>query len=202
MEAKTDPFTALLARAREVERGDDAAVKTLLAEILAAELSDERCDMLVHAVAKASRFALGTVRSLVAAERLRREREARATPEAQEAARASQTAAEAAAKIVRDAEEERLRQSCQDLARAPNLMNRMEAIAHRLGVVGERTAICGTYLAMTSRLLRDNSISLLRRGAAGRRQKLPSRRSFAAHAERQRHLDLERIADGSRLSWR
>ena len=44
-------------------------------------------------------------------------------------------------------------------------MNRMEAIAHGLGVVGERTAICGTYLAMTSRLLRDNSISLLRRGA-------------------------------------
>ena len=165
MEAKTDPFTSFLARAREVERGDDAAVKTLLVEILAAKLSDERCDMLVRAVAKASGFALATVRSLVAAERLRRERAARAAPEAQEAERASQAAAQAAAVIVCDAERERLRQSCQDLARAPNLMNCMEAIAHRLGVVGERTAICGAYLAMSSRLLRDNAISLLRRGA-------------------------------------
>ena len=165
MEAQADPFTALLARAQDLKKGDDAAVKALLAEMLAVPLSDERSDMLVRAAARASRFALATVRSLVAAERLSREREARATPEAQEAARASQAAAEAAEKIVRDAEEERLWQSCQDLARAPNLMNRMEAIAHGLGVVGERTAICGTYLAMTSRLLRDNSISLLRRGA-------------------------------------
>ena len=165
MEARTDPFTSLLARAQDLKKGDDAAVKALLAEMLAVPLSDERSDMLVRAAARASRFALATVRSLVAAERLSREREARATPEAQEAARASQAAAEAAEKIVRDAEGERLRQSCQDLARAPNLMNRMEAVAHGLGVVGERTAICGTYLAMTSRLLRDNSISLLRRGA-------------------------------------
>ena len=165
MEAQADLFTALLARAQDLKKGDDAAVKALLAEMLAVPMSDERSDMLVRAAARASRFALATVRSLVAAERLSREREARATPEAQETARASQAAAEAAEKIVRDAEGERLWQSCQDLARAPNLMNRMEAIAHGLGVVGERTAICGTYLAMTSRLLRDNSISLLRRGA-------------------------------------
>jgi hypothetical protein len=44
-------------------------------------------------------------------------------------------------------------------------MNRMEATAHRLGVVGERQAIRAVYLAMTSRLLKDNAISLLRRGA-------------------------------------
>jgi hypothetical protein len=165
MEAQADLFTALLARAQDLKKGDDAAVKALIAEMLAVPLSDERSDMLVRAAARASRFALAAVRSLVAAERLRREQEARATPEAQEAARASAAAAEEAEKIVRDAEGERLWQSCQDLARSPNLMNRMEAIAHRLGVVGERMAICGTYLAMTSRLLRDNAISLLRRGA-------------------------------------
>ena len=161
MEAQADPFTALLARAEGLKKGDDAAVEALLAEMLAVPLSDERSEMLVRAAARASRFALATVRSLVAAERLSREREARATPEAQEAVRAAHAAAEAAEKIVRDAEEDRLWQSCQDLARAPNLMNRMKAIAHGLGVVGERTAICGTHLAMTSRLLRDNSISLL-----------------------------------------
>jgi len=44
-------------------------------------------------------------------------------------------------------------------------MNRMEATAHRLGIVGERQAIRAVYLAMTSRLLKDNAISLLRRGA-------------------------------------
>jgi hypothetical protein len=34
-----------------------------------------------------------------------------------------------------------------------------------LGLVGDRAAIGGAYLAMTSRLLKDNAISLLRRGA-------------------------------------
>jgi hypothetical protein len=92
MEAQADPFTALLARAQDLKKGDDAAVKALLAEMLAVPMSDERSDMLMRAAARASRFALATVRSLVAAERLSREREARATPEAQEAARASQAA--------------------------------------------------------------------------------------------------------------
>jgi hypothetical protein len=168
METKThqdELFGNLHARAQTLTKADDTAVKALIAEILAAPLSDERCDMLVRAAAKASGFAVATVRGLAAAERLRTEREARATPEAQEAERAAQAAAEAAAKIVRHAERERLRQNCQDLARAPNLMNRMEATAHRLGVVGERQAIRGIYLAMTSRLLKDSAISVLRRGA-------------------------------------
>ena len=95
MEAQADPFTALLARAQDLKKGDDTAVKALLAEMLAVPMSDERSDMLVRAAARASRFALATVRSLVAAERLSREREARATPEAQEATRASAAAAEA-----------------------------------------------------------------------------------------------------------
>ena len=82
MEAQADPFTALLAQAQDLKKGDDAAVKALLAEMLAVPLSDERSDMLVRAAARASRFALATVRSLVAAERLSREREGtRATPE-------------------------------------------------------------------------------------------------------------------------
>jgi hypothetical protein len=156
-----DFFGDLHARAQTLKKADDASVKALIAEMLVAQLSDERCDMLLRAAAKASGFALKTVRALVAAERLRRAREGSAAPVAQEARRA----AEAAAKIVRDAEQERLSHNCRELARAPNLMNRMESIAHRLGVVGERAAIRGAYLAMTSRLLRHNAISLLRRGA-------------------------------------
>jgi hypothetical protein len=160
-----DLFTALLGRAEALKKGDDAAVKSLIGEMLALPLSDERCDMFTRAAAKASGFALATVRGLVRAERLRREQEARATPEAQEVERAARAAAEAATTIVRDAERERLWRSCQHLAGAPNLMNCMEAVAHRLGVVGERAAIRGVYLAMTSRLLKDNAISMLRRGA-------------------------------------
>ena len=168
MKTKTDHhdlFTDLHARAQAIKKGDDVGVKALIAEMLAAPLSDERRDMLMRSTAKASGFALATVRRLVGAERLRREREASSTPEVQKAERATQAAVETAAKLVRDAEQERLWRNCQDLARAPNLMNRMEATAHRLGVVGERQAIRAVYLAMTSRLLKDNAISLLRRGA-------------------------------------
>jgi hypothetical protein len=165
MNAKANPFTDLLERAQALKKGDDAAVKELIAEMLAGQLSDERRDMIMRAAAKASGFALATLRGLVRAERVKREREARATPEAQEAQREAQAAAEAAAKIVRDAEREQLRQRCRDLALAPNLMNRMEAFVHRLGVVGERQTIRAIYLAMTSRMLKDNAISVLRRGA-------------------------------------
>jgi hypothetical protein len=160
-----EPFAALLERAQSLKKGEDDTVKALIADMLDAQLSDERCDMLLRAAAKASGFALKTVRGLVAAERLRREREACAAPRGREAERAAEAAAIAAAQIVRDAERERLRRNCQELACAPNLMNRMEAIAHRLGVVGERQAIRGIYLAMISRLLKDSAISVLRRGA-------------------------------------
>jgi hypothetical protein len=111
MKTKTDHhqlFTDLHARAQAIKKGDDVAVKALIIETLDDPLSDERCDMLMRSTAKASGFALATVRRLVGAERLRREREARATPEAQKAERAAQAADEAAAKIVRDAEQERL----------------------------------------------------------------------------------------------
>jgi hypothetical protein len=164
-EDQHEPFAALLERAQSLKKGDDTAVKALVAEMLDAQLSGERCDMLVRAAAKASGFALKTVRGLVAAEQLRKEQEAGAAPQGREAERAAEAAAVAAEKIVRDVERERLRQNCQELARAPNLMNRMEAIAHRLGVVGERQAIRSIYLAMTSRMLKDNAISVLRRGA-------------------------------------
>jgi hypothetical protein len=46
------------------------------------------------------------------------------------------------------------------------LLADMEAIVHRLGVVGEGAAIRGAYLAASSRLLQKRAICLLRRGAA------------------------------------
>ena len=56
--------------------------------------------------------------------------------------------------------------ACRDLAEDPKLMERLEAVVRRLGVVGEAANISGAYLVATSRLLEKNALSLLRRGAA------------------------------------
>ena len=40
MEAQADPFTALLAQAQDLKKGDDAAVKALLADMLAVPMSE------------------------------------------------------------------------------------------------------------------------------------------------------------------
>ena len=67
MKTKTDhhqPFSDLHTRAQAIKKGDDVAVKALITEMLAAPLSDERRDMLMRSTAKASGFALATVRRL------------------------------------------------------------------------------------------------------------------------------------------
>jgi hypothetical protein len=53
----------------------------------------------------------------------------------------------------------------QELAEAPNLMDRVVEQVHALGVVGERELITLTYIAATSRVL-DHPINILARGAS------------------------------------
>ena len=65
-----------------------------------------------------------------------------------------------------DAEHARLWNSCKAIALSPTLLADMEAVVHRLGVVGEGAAIAGTYLTASSRLNRTSVICLLRRGAS------------------------------------
>ena len=64
------------------------------------------------------------------------------------------------------ADEARLWNSCKDIAESPTLLADMEALVHRLGVVGEGAAIRGVYLTASSRLNRRRAMCLLRRGAA------------------------------------
>jgi hypothetical protein len=52
------------------------------------------------------------------------------------------------------------------IAEDPKLLARVVGAAHKLGVVREDVAIAATYLTITSRLLRRQVISLLRRGTA------------------------------------
>ena len=65
-----------------------------------------------------------------------------------------------------EAERARLWPSCKDIAQSPTLLADMEAVVHKLGVVGEGAAIRGAYLTASSRLNCTSAISLLRRGAA------------------------------------
>jgi hypothetical protein len=65
-----------------------------------------------------------------------------------------------------EVERGRLWRSCKDIAESPTLLADIEAVGHKLGVVGEGAAIRGAYLTASSRLNCTSAISLLRRGAA------------------------------------
>jgi hypothetical protein len=65
-----------------------------------------------------------------------------------------------------EAEQARLWNSCKGIAQSPTLLADLEAVVHRLGVVGEGDAIRGAYLTASSRLNRTSVICLLRRGAS------------------------------------
>ena len=64
------------------------------------------------------------------------------------------------------AEVARLTARCRSIAESPALLDDMESLVHRLGVIAESTAIRGVFLAAISRLLRDGAVSVLRTGAA------------------------------------
>jgi hypothetical protein len=157
-EASSSAYADLLERARSLAENDDVALRGLAHDAAAMGLSEERLDQLARAASKSSRFALPAVRKAFAQAEDRRAAAARNDP----AARAAAAAAKAA---MRKSEAARSWTICRDLALAPDLMDRAEKICDRLGVVGEGAAARGAYLVMTSRLLRNNALSLLRRGA-------------------------------------
>jgi hypothetical protein len=170
---EADPFEALLARAKALKNGDDTGLDALARAAIEAKLSLPRVDTLQRTASKATGFALLAVRKAFDEVRgkLDRERQAQkqadpAVAAAEEAARqAAYQAALEAAKSDRDAERERLWQVCCDIATAPNLLNRMALLSRQVGVIGEVSAIKGSYIAVTSRLMRSSAISILRRGA-------------------------------------
>jgi hypothetical protein len=136
-------YEDLLARAQELAANDDSALCALAHDAGAAALSEARLDKLMRAAATATGFALSMVRKLFV------QAKPAVTPPP----------------VDLDAEREKLWQVCRELANAPDLMSRVEAMGDRLGVVGEGAAVRSNYLTMTSRLLRDGALSSLRRGA-------------------------------------
>jgi PAS domain-containing protein len=164
--AQSDLFTELLAKAQALAKGDDVGLKALIAEMLTAAFSNERCDMLLRAAAKASGFALMAVRKLVGQTELELTEKERNTPEVREAERRAKEAEAEAARMARKAEHELLWGSCSEIALSKSLLADMEALVHKLGVVGEGASIRGAYLAAVSRLLQRVAISYVRRGAA------------------------------------
>jgi hypothetical protein len=180
----SDPFDDLLKRAKAIEKGDDAGLKALIADMLAASFSKERCDMLVRAAARASGFDFTVVGKLVNQTRLELREKEQNTPEAREAAR-----------IVREADRERIRQSCSKIAMSKTLLADMEDIVHRLGVVREGSAIRAIYLAAMSRL-GARTICLLRRGASAGGKNYPITVALELFPED----SIVRLSSGSSLS--
>lgn len=166
---KLDPFATLLERAKALKAGDDVGLKALAKTSIETELSLPRVEALIHAARKASGFPMIAVRKTfdeVRGELVREREAARQADPAVQAARAAEIAAEKArVEAEHEAERERLFENCREIALAPNLMNEMARFARRIGVIGEVSAVKGSYIAVTSRLMRSDAISILRRGA-------------------------------------
>jgi hypothetical protein len=154
-----DAFTALHDRAEALAHGDEAGLKALMADVAGEKYSEARADPIFRTAAKATGIAVKHVRGFffqAAAELRRREQNAPAARQAKVIVLQTE----------RDVERARLWASCQSIAESGTLLRDMERLVHRMGVVGEGAAICGTYIAGSSRLLRHLAISFLRRGAA------------------------------------
>ena len=166
---EADPFEVLLKRAVDLTNGDDVGLEALAKAAIEAKLSLPRVDKLQRAAIKPTGFALTVIRKVFTEVhgKVDRERTAQkqADPSVAAAEEAARQAAIEAAKAAREAERERLWQSCREIATAPNLLNRMALLSRQVGVIGEVSAIKGSYIAVTSRLMRSDAISILRRGA-------------------------------------
>jgi hypothetical protein len=166
---EADPFEALLKRAEALKNGDDAGLEALAKTAIEAKLSLPRIDKLARTASKATKFALTAVRKVFDEVRGKLDRQKQAEKQADPSVAAAEEAARQAAaeaeKAAHEAERERLWQGCRDIATAPNLLNRMALLSRQVGVIGEVSAIKGSYIVVTSRLMRSDAISLLRRGA-------------------------------------
>jgi hypothetical protein len=161
-EKKSAPsFDDLMGMAGKLDPTDELGVRAILTEALECGLSDFQIDVLIGRLSKKVRVGVRSIRNLLRA--VGAEAVEAVSPEER-----AQREREDEERRKREADQERdaLGRSCDKIASIPTLLAEMEAVVHRLGVVGEGAAIRGGYLAATSRLLRKRAISLLRRGAA------------------------------------
>jgi hypothetical protein len=153
-------FKDLITAASALQKGDNDGARRLINEgaqmdfdpLAVSELLDA-----IQASTKAKRPALnGSWKRAV--KQAEQEAERRAGEEAW-ATLERQQAEEAALR-------EQLEQRVASVANDPEVLSRVVASVHRLGVVREDTAIRAVYLTIVSRLLRRRVISTLRRGTA------------------------------------
>ena len=172
----TSPLTkpilsrALLKRAEALKNGDDIGLEALAQAAIEAQLSLPRMDKLAARRQQGSRFrppcsAVKLLTKSATSSIAKGKPKSKPTRPLQRRQTAARQAAIEAEKAAREAERERLWQACRDIATAPNLLNRMALLSRQVGVIGEVSAIKGSYIAVTSRLMRSDAISILRRGA-------------------------------------
>jgi Bifunctional DNA primase/polymerase, N-terminal len=147
----------------ESDLADETGLPAILAEAVKCGLADFQIEMLIKLMAKKAGVGIKPLRKLLG--EMRAEAAAAAQPSLEERTRRELEDGERSKRSA-DEEREALSRSCSQVASSSTLLADMEAIVHRLGVVGEGAAIRGAYLAASSRLLQKRAICLLRRGAA------------------------------------
>jgi hypothetical protein len=164
-------FASILRDAEALEYGDIPGATAIMLKAAAADFTEMEIDLLVRTIA--DRIGVG-LRDTRAAWK-------RALAEVDKRAKAAAAAARAAADQ-REAEEEQRRReeeraqiwaSCGALAENPKLLDEMESVAHKLGLVGEGPGARGVYLTCISRLLATNSVRLLRLGSTASGKNYP-----------------------------
>ena len=200
---EADPFEALLKRADALQAHDDIGLEAVAKEAIEAKTPEARLDKLRRVIAKAVGFSLPAVKKAFDEVRAKLDRESQAKKQADPSVAAAEAAARQAAldaeKAAREAEHERLWQSCKGIALAPDLLNRMALLARQAGVIGEVSAIKGTYIVVTSRLMRSDAISLLRRGSASAGKSLFARTCHRAYPTRESHHRHRRLCNRAGL---
>jgi hypothetical protein len=166
-------FSELLEKAKNLDLGDDEALGEIIKAAVNARLSEAQVDSLISAGGRKTKISVKALKAVANAAREHLRRQDEAEPEARtERARIEAEKAERErivaerAERERTAELERLYEAVKTIAESPTLLVDMEKMVHRLGVIEEGTSIRGTYLSATSRLMRGQVISYLRRGAS------------------------------------
>ena len=158
---------AIVTRISGLKPLDEDGARAIVADVVRAGFSDLAVETLLKPLAEAlgvnipaaKKFwkdAARAARETAAAEAIRRAAERRADGERKSVEQRQRETSE---------EHDRLWSSCRKIAESPTLLADMENLALRLGLVGERASLRGSYLTASSRLNKKSAICLLRRGA-------------------------------------
>jgi hypothetical protein len=153
-------FEDLIADAQVLERSDANGARRLIDEGTRLGLDPIAVEELLLAILGATKIRRPVLNAFWKQARKQAEREAEQRRAEEASERLERERAEA------EALQAQLTERVAPLAKDPNLLGRVLAMVHRIGVVGEDIGIKATYLTATSRLLRQRVISLLRRGTA------------------------------------